>query len=57
MQNIISWLLSHEVVLGGGVVAVLDFVFAMKSSWASNGVLHFVYVQAKKFAGQDQPKQ
>lgn len=57
MQTFFDWIVGHQVVLAGVVVAVFDFIFALKKDWESNGILHFFYVGAKKLAGaSDAPK-
>lgn len=43
-QNIINFVVAHEVVLAGVGVAVLDLVFALNPSSQSNGILHWVFV-------------
>lgn len=44
MQGVIDFVMQHSVVMAGVFVAILDFIFAMKSEWKSNGILHSVYV-------------
>lgn len=51
METIITWFMAHQVVMGAAVIGALDFVFAIVPSWESNGILHFIYVQAKKLVG------
>lgn len=51
MQNIISWVTTHQAMVGGSVVAILDLVFALIPGIQSNGILHFIFVQAQKLAG------
>lgn len=55
MAQVWAWLLSHAEVLGGFGVAVLDLVFALNAKAASNGLLHWVYLQAKKLTGKSPP--
>jgi hypothetical protein len=47
LMSIVNFILAHQVVEAGIVVAVLDFAFAMKSDLASNGILHSIYLFAK----------
>lgn len=47
-----QWVLAHEAVVSGAAVAVLDLLFALSPSFASNGVLHWVYLQLGKLAGK-----
>lgn len=51
MQALLTWVTSHQSVIGGSVVAVLDLVFALIPSIQSNGILHFIFVQAQKLSG------
>jgi len=46
-----NWIVAHPFLVGGAVSAALDLVFALVPKWESNGVLHFVYVVAKKYSG------
>lgn len=53
MANLISWLISHQGVLAGAGIAVLDLVFALNPNVeAPDGVLHAVYMQLKKLIGK-----
>lgn len=52
MQAVINFLLGHQAVLAGAIVAILDLVFALVPSAASNGILHWVYLQVAKLAGK-----
>lgn len=52
MSDFVNWFSAHQALIGGSMVAVLDLIFALKSSWASNGILHFILVQAQKLAGK-----
>jgi hypothetical protein len=47
INSIINFVLAHQVVLAGIVVAVLDFAFAMKKGLDANGILHAIYLFAK----------
>ncbi len=40
---------------GAAVVAVLDLVFALNPTWAANGILHFILLQAQKLVGTPPP--
>lgn len=52
MAAVLAWIVSHEVVLAAAVVAVLDLVFALNPNSASNGVLHWIYVQLQALLGK-----
>lgn len=52
MQAVIDWIVAHQAVVSGSVVGVLDLVFALNSSASSNGVLHWIYLQAQKLSGK-----
>jgi hypothetical protein len=52
MQQVIQWVVGHQAIVGSLVVGILDFIFAIIPSIDSNGVLHFIYLQAKKLVGQ-----
>ncbi len=51
MSDVVAWILAHSVLVSGAVVALLDFAFALVPSWDSNGILHWVYLQAKALGG------
>lgn len=55
MQALISWVMAHQAIVSGLLVGILDFVFAIVPSWASNGVLHWIYLQVAKLAGKAPP--
>ena len=44
----IAFIQAHHEVIAVLIIAALDLVFALKSEWKSNGVLHFVYNQLAK---------
>lgn len=44
MKAVLDFVLAHKEILVGAGVGVLDFVFAMKSGWKTNGLLHWLYV-------------
>lgn len=47
----------HLIVLGAALgVAVLDLVFALNPKVEANGLLHAVYLFAKKIANKDKPQ-
>lgn len=46
-MGIVQWVLEHQALVASLVVAVLDFGFALKPDWESNGVVHWLYVQLK----------
>ena len=45
----IQFLMSHPAIIGGLLVAFLDFIFAINPMWSSNGILHAIYLITKKF--------
>jgi hypothetical protein len=47
VMSIVNFILAHQAIEAGLVVAVLDFAFAMKADLASNGILHSIYLFAK----------
>lgn len=51
MQNILTWFSGHQALIGGSIVGLLDLVFALIPSVQSNGILHFIFVQAQKLSG------
>ena len=44
MTDVIAWLVGHQIVVAMLAMAVLDLLFALKPDWASNGLLHLVYL-------------
>lgn len=58
-MNLISLLGGNEnvVILAAALgVAVLDLIFALNPKTQANGLLHAVYLFAKKLAGKDKPQ-
>lgn len=53
---LIQFVSSHLGLLSTLVVAVMDLLFAVNSKAASNGILHWVYLQLKSL-GTKQPPQ
>lgn len=51
LSSIIAWFGAHSAVLGAAIVGLLDLVFALSPSLASNGILHFLMLQAQKLLG------
>ena len=39
-----AWLQSHWALVGGLLVAVLDFVFAVSPGLKANGLIHAIYL-------------
>lgn len=53
MEALLAWLTAHPTALPLGsafVVGLLDLLFALKPSWAADGILHWIYLQAKNLA-------
>lgn len=48
MAQLWAWILEHQVVVVGAVVAMLDLVFALVPRLSGNGILHQLYVWLKK---------
>ena len=46
-QEIINWVTGNQVIVGGLIVAILDFIFAINPDWKTNGALHFIYTLAQ----------
>ncbi len=53
MNQIIEFILAHQVILGMVIIAILDLLFAINKNLESNGALHAVYLFAK---GIQKPK-
>lgn len=49
-MNAINWITSHQVLLAGFIVAIIDFIMALVPSIASNGILHSIYLFFKGIA-------
>lgn len=49
MKQVLDFALEHKELLVGAGIGVLDFIFAIKSGWKSNGILHWVYVTLTSF--------
>lgn len=47
MQAIISFVMSHELVVASAVIGVIDLIMALVPKLESNGVLHFIYLSLK----------
>jgi hypothetical protein len=46
----IQFIQAHAVVMSAAVVAILDLIFALIPSVASNGVAHWIYLTLKGIA-------
>jgi hypothetical protein len=55
MTNLISWIMGHQALVAGAVVGILDLVFALVPSWASNGILHFILMQLQAIGKSNPP--
>lgn len=58
MDQILAYIAAHPLLLsslGGLIVALLDFAFALNDDLKSNGILHFLYLQGQKLLGQKPP--
>ena len=55
MEQIVSWAMSHQMIIGAAIVGLLDLVFALVPSWQSNGILHWIFVMAKKLNAPNDP--
>lgn len=55
MQAVLSWLMAHEAVLAGVVVAVVDLLFAISPASQSNGILQYIAKQAHSILSAVQP--
>lgn len=55
MTALIAWLVSHEAVLAGLVVALVDFGISLNSSWASNSIVEWILSEAKTLLGSSTP--
>lgn len=44
MSGLVSWVVAHQGLVSGVVVAILDLLFALSPSLAANGILHQVYL-------------
>ena len=55
MQHIIDFILANKVILAALAVAILDLAFALNQKLDGNGILHQIYLTAKKIAGKDAP--
>lgn len=54
LGGIISWIMAHQVVIGGFIVGVLDLLFALNpNTQAPDGLLHALYMFAKNLKGKD----
>lgn len=47
LKAAVEFVLAHQAVFVGLAVALLDFVFAIVPSVASNGLVHWLYLQLK----------
>ena len=45
MQNVIVFIQAHQAVLAAVGVSVLDLIFALNPNAASNGILHWIFLQ------------
>ena len=45
--TVMAWVIEHQVIIGGLLVAVLDFIFSINPEWKANSILHAVYLFAQ----------
>ncbi len=55
MSQIIAFVVAHEAVLAGLLVAVLDLVFALSPSLEANGILHALFLWVGGLANKQPP--
>ncbi len=53
MQTVIDWVLAHQLILSGLIVAVLDFIFAIIPTLQGNGILHSLYMLVKNITAKN----
>lgn len=46
-NDVMVWIVGHQVVLGMLIVAILDFIFSINPEWKSNSILHMLYLFAQ----------
>jgi hypothetical protein len=52
MDSVIQFVVSHEVIVAGAVVGILDLVIALNPKAESNGVLHGIYIFCKNIVSK-----
>jgi hypothetical protein len=55
MTALVAWLLAHEAVLAGLVVALVDFGISLNPAWASNSVVEWLLSEALTLLGGSKP--
>jgi hypothetical protein len=55
MTALIAWLVSHEAVLAGLVVALVDFGISLNPAWKSNTIVEWVLSEAQSLLGSAPP--
>lgn len=55
MQSVLDFIVAHQGIFAGLGVGLLDLVFSLKSDWASNSILHWVYLSLKSLSGPKPP--
>jgi hypothetical protein len=55
MGSIVAWLVSHEAVLAGVVVALIDFAVSLNPAWKSNTIVEWVLSEAQSLLGAKPP--
>lgn len=50
-NNVLAWIVNHQVIIGGLLVGILDFIFSINPQWKSNSVGHLIYLFAQKLTG------
>lgn len=51
-NDVLAWLVSHQVVIGMLLIGILDFIFSINPEWKSNSIGHLVYLFAQKLSGK-----
>lgn len=47
LNQILEFLVAHQVVSTGLIIAIMDFIFAINKNLESNGLLHGLYLFVK----------
>lgn len=55
MQDVINFILAHQLVIVALVVGLLDFAFAVSPGLESNGILHALYLWLKSLGNKTEP--
>lgn len=50
-NDVLTWLVNHQVVMGMFIIGIYDFICAINPQWKNNGAGHLIYLLGQKMSG------